>query len=204
MRIRLNLSTALIASAAMGVVFCLAAIRMTGQADATKQPHRPARTSDRTSQLERHLAGDDDRELGPAGPFDASGSSAARRVPRCSGAGGARARFGLGRRRAARPRCRGRRRDSVQARSCREKERECRTLARSRPGSPLLYAGNSAGDVYALSVSDHAGHEQDRDVVRIRRREPHHSPRPRGPAAGRHVDGPFGRATGKAIRWSWT
>ena len=46
MRIRMNLSIVLIASAAMGAVFCLAAIRMTGQADATEQPIRPARTSD--------------------------------------------------------------------------------------------------------------------------------------------------------------
>jgi hypothetical protein len=51
MRIRLNLSDALIASAAMGVVFCLAAVRMTGQADATKQATRPAPASDRHPNL---------------------------------------------------------------------------------------------------------------------------------------------------------
>src|SRR5216684_6777112 len=51
MRSRFNLSTALIASAAMSVVYCLAAIRMTGQADATKQTTRPARASDRHPDL---------------------------------------------------------------------------------------------------------------------------------------------------------
>jgi hypothetical protein len=46
MRNRINLSAALITSAAMGVVFCLGAIRMTGQADAARQAMRPARASD--------------------------------------------------------------------------------------------------------------------------------------------------------------
>ena len=48
---RFNLSTAFIASAAIGVVISLAAIRMTGQADATKQASRPARPSDQHPNL---------------------------------------------------------------------------------------------------------------------------------------------------------
>ena len=57
-----------------------------------------------TSQFEWHLAGDDDSGLGPAGPFHASGSRAARSLSRCSCTRGARARLGFGRGRAPRPR----------------------------------------------------------------------------------------------------
>ena len=46
MRIGFNRPTALIASAAMGAVFCLAAIRTTGQATRAGQATRPIRTPD--------------------------------------------------------------------------------------------------------------------------------------------------------------
>src|SRR6266853_4402312 len=58
--------------------------------------------SRRTPQLEWHLAGDDDCELGPAGPRDASCRGTARRVPGRPGAGRPGPGTGLGRRRAAR------------------------------------------------------------------------------------------------------
>jgi len=52
MRSRFPLSTALIVIAAMGVVFSLAAMRMTGQADAAKQTPRPAPAADRHPNLD--------------------------------------------------------------------------------------------------------------------------------------------------------
>ena len=151
----------------------------------------------RPPQLEWRLAGHHDGQLGLAGPRDASCRRPARSVPGRPGAGRPGPGAGLSRRRAARTRRRRRQRDSLQARGRREKERQCRTLAGSRPRSPMLHAGDSTGDVHALSVSDHAGHEQDRDVLRICRRQPHHSPRPGRPAARRHLDGPFGRPLGR-------
>ena len=51
MRSRSNLSKALIASAAMGAMFYFSAIRMTGQADATKQAIHPAPALDRHPNL---------------------------------------------------------------------------------------------------------------------------------------------------------
>jgi len=52
MRSRFPLSTALIVIAAMGVVFSLVAMRMTGQADAAKQTPRPAPAADRHPNLD--------------------------------------------------------------------------------------------------------------------------------------------------------
>jgi hypothetical protein len=51
MRSRLNLSTILVVSATIGVMFCLSAIRISGQADTANHPTRPTQASDRHPNL---------------------------------------------------------------------------------------------------------------------------------------------------------
>ena len=91
----------------------------------------------------------------------------------------------------------GRRPDSVQAGSAGEEERERGALDRPRPGTQVLPAGHSAGDVHALSVPDHAEHEQDSHRFRILQYGAHDPSGQGRRPAGRHLDGPLGRTLGR-------
>ena len=195
-----SMITVAIAAAAVGAVVSASVTRTSGR----RRRRGPARI-ERQAQLQRHLAGQQRSQLGPAGARGAARRrhAAGRLSLRLrAGAGGAGARARRRRRRAGLARRRaGRRADSLQARSAGDEEGERRALDRPRPGAQVLPAGHSARDVHALSVPDHAEHQQ--DPLRLRVLE-HGAHDPSGQGRRRRPTTP-GWATrsgaGKATRW---
>ena len=166
MRSRINLSTVLIASAAMGAVFYLAAIRMTGQATQTaqatrtaSQPARAARTADGHPNLngiwQATTTANWDLLAHPMRPAVAQPGVypdvpvLAAPVLALGSVGGVPPGPGVveGNMIPYKPE------------AAATEERQRRTLAGPRSGGSLLYARNSPGHVYAVSLSDHPGHE---------------------------------------------
>ena len=163
--------------------------------------HRAGRTSGahrrRQTQLQRHLAGAQHRELRhPLAQRESrAGVSSRARSCRCPAAPVARVRRG---RRGARRRGRGRRRrDSVSARSRREAEEEPGELARRRSGDQVLPARRAARQLHAVPVSDPAERQGDLLRVRIRGRGAQHLHDRSRARAGGFVDGAVGRQVGR-------
>ena len=78
-----------------------------------------------------------------------------------------------------------------------DEEGERGALDRPRPGAQVLPAGHSARDVHALSVPDHAEHQQDPHRLRVLQFGAHHPSGQGRRAARRYLDGPLGRTMGR-------